>query len=231
MFIIDSVSKKYGEKQVLYDISFSLSPGRIVGLLGPNGAGKTTLLKIMCNLVTATQGSTSIDGRAVKMKDFGLVFEGVRHFYWPLSVKENYYYLSALKGISRKAVQCFMKNDQRFQDVNQYWETPFGELSFGQKQMVATLQALIPAPRILCLDEPSNGLDINHVGALSRILQSSSKDMMILVSSHDIGFLHSLVDSFIVLNKGHVIQSIVNKNVGYEEVYSAYTACLETVLI
>ncbi|MGH0052680.1 MAG: ATP-binding cassette domain-containing protein [Sphaerochaetaceae bacterium] len=226
VLLVDSITKRFGEKQVLSNISFSLSSDRIIGLLGPNGAGKTTLFKIMNNLVGATEGRITLDGRPIEMTDIGFVFEGVRHFYWPLSVKENYYYLSSLKGTPRKTVLHYLENDARFEVIQPYWTTPFGTLSTGQKQLVATLQALIPSPRILCLDEPSNGLDIHHIESLSNILELSRPGKIILASSHDIGFLHSFVDSFIVLNKGNIVQNITNENTNYEEVYTTYATCI-----
>ncbi len=223
---VNSITKNFGEKRVLSDVSLSFCSDQIVGILGPNGAGKTTLLKIINNLVRATQGSVTIDERPIKMTDIGFVPEGVRHFYWPLSVKENYLYLSALKGVPRKTVSHFLVNDSRFQGIQQHWLTPFGKLSTGQKQLVATLQALIPSPKVLCLDEPSNGLDIHHVESLAHILKLSRTDRILLVSSHDIGFLHSFVDSFIVMDKGKIIKTIPNENAKYDEVNTAYASCI-----
>ena len=81
---VNSITKNFGEKRVLSDVSLSFCSDQIVGILGPNGAGKTTLLKIINNLVRATQGSVTIDERPIKMTDIGFVPEGVRHFYWPL---------------------------------------------------------------------------------------------------------------------------------------------------
>lgn len=228
MLDIKNVNKVFKNITVLEDINVVINNNEIVGLLGPNGAGKTTLIKIICNLITPDRGFVKLNNSPVKMNDINVVFEGVRNMYWPLSVLENYYYLAALKGVFKSKVDYILENNSRYLDIKSFLYKPFGELSLGQKQIVSVMSALLPMPELLCLDEPSNGLDIYFQNSLSNIITSFIKDSnrKILISSHDLDFLYRTVQRFIIINNGKVMDEFENKNISFEQIEERYKSCL-----
>ncbi len=102
MLEINNISKSFGAKHVINDISFKVEKGEILGILGPNGAGKTTMMKIICGLITPDSGSALFNDKNIELEDINVVFEGTRQFYWPVSCIENIYYFSALKGVFKE---------------------------------------------------------------------------------------------------------------------------------
>jgi len=228
MLEIKNVDKAFKNITVLEDVSIVINDNEVVGLLGPNGAGKTTLIKIICKLITPDRGSVEINKSPVNMNDINVVFEGVRNMYWPLSVLENYYYLAALKGVFKNRVDYILNNDPRYSDVKSLLYKPFGELSLGQKQIVAVMSALLSSPELLCLDEPSNGLDVYFQNSLANIICSFVRDTnrKILITSHDLDFLYKTVQRFIVINDGKVIDNFVNMDMSFEEIKERYQNCI-----
>lgn len=228
MLEIKNIDKAFNNNVVLNDINMAINDNEIVGLLGPNGAGKTTLIKIICKLITPDRGYIKLDNHPVEMRDINVVFEGVRNMYWPLSVLENYYYLAALKGVFKKRVDYILKSDSRYSNVESLLYKPFGELSLGQKQMVAVMSALLSAPKLLCLDEPSNGLDVYYQNSLAGIITSFAKDpnRKILITSHDLDFLYKIVHRFVVINNGRIVDEFENKGLSFEEIEKRYQNCI-----
>lgn len=224
MLKIINIDKTFKNNMVLDDVNIVIDDNEVVGLLGPNGAGKTTLIKTICRLVSPDRGCVKLDNSPVEMQDINVVFEGVRNMYWPLSVKENYYYLAALKGVFKPKVDYILENDIRFSSVKELLNNPFGELSLGQKQIVAVMSTLLSSPKLLCLDEPSNGLDVYYQNSLVGIITSFGKDpkRKILISSHDLDFLYKTVQRFIVISKGKIVDEFLNKDMGFEEIEKRY---------
>ena len=105
----------------------------------------------------------------------------------------------------------------------------YGELSLGQKQIVAVINTLLSSPKLACFDEPSNGLDIYYEEKLIQIISNYIKNdsNKIIISSHDINFLYKVVDNFIVINKGEIIGEFSKNNLSLEEVTAKYLELLE----
>lgn len=228
MLEIINIDKTFKNNIVLDNVNIVINDNEIVGLLGPNGAGKTTLIKIICQLITPESGCVKLDNLPIKMCDINVVFEGVRNMYWPLSVKENYYYLAALKGVFKTRVDYIIENDKRFISIKSLLNKPFGELSLGQKQIAAVMAALLTSPQLLCLDEPSNGLDVYYQNSLVDIITTFGKDSnrKILISSHDLDFLYKTVHRFIVINKGKIVDEFLNNNMSFEEIEKRYQSSM-----
>lgn len=224
MLKISNIRKSFNENLVLDNINITINDGEIVGLLGPNGAGKTTLIKTICQLISPDNGDIKLDGNNINMGDINVVFEGVRNMYWPLTVKENYYYLAALKGVFKKKVDWILENDMKYSNVIPFLNKPFGELSLGQKQIVAIMSSLLSSPKLLCLDEPSNGLDINYQISLIDIIENycTSSEKNVLISSHDLDFLYKTVNRFIIISEGKIIDEFSNKDITFEEIEKRY---------
>lgn len=183
MINFKNLTKKYKGSEIVALDSFTLDINdcEIICLLGPNGAGKTTLIKTLTGLVIPDNGEIYIDDEKINtekinfLKDIALVLEGARNLYWRISVKSNFYYFGALKGIS-------------------------------QKQKVAILANILLTPKILILDEPSNGLDIEAKEILLNLLNIIKKqnNTTVLIASQDVDFIRRGVDRIAILNKGKV---------------------------
>ena len=218
MLEIFNVSKVYSQPGVkaLDSVSLSIADQEIVGFLGPNGAGKTTLVKIIAGLVIPSGGEVTIAGfdvqrrRYAAMRHLGVVLEGARNLYWPLSVRDNILYFGAIKGISARAIRHRLPELLKLLQLEGLADRKVGSLSSGQKQRAAIATALVHDPSVLILDEPTNGLDIPSVDNFIDVLQTlcSQKRVTMLVSSHNQGFVQEVVSSTIFIDKGRLIGTL-----------------------
>lgn len=229
MLKIENISKSFRNNKVLEDINMAIGDNEIVGLLGPNGAGKTTLIRIISRLILPDKGLLTLNDSELEMRDLNVVFEGSRNLYWPLTVRENLYYFAALKGVFKKEVDRILEDSESASIIKPYLEKPFGELSLGQKQLVSVISAMLSSPQLLCLDEPSNGLDIYHqkdlISMISLYKQRSNNKILVL--SHDLDFLYKTVNRFIIINNGRILDSFIKEEISYEEIENKYRLLLE----
>jgi len=202
--------------KALDSVSLSIADQEIVGFLGPNGAGKTTLVKIIAGLVIPSGGEVTIAGfdvqrrRYAALRHLGVVLEGARNLYWPLSVRDNILYFGAIKGISAGAIRHRLPELLKLLQLEGFADRKVGSLSSGQKQRAAIATALVHDPSVLILDEPTNGLDIPSVDNFIDVLQTlcSQKRVTMLVSSHNLGFVQEVVSSTIFIDKGRLIGTL-----------------------
>jgi len=151
---VDNLCKKYKNFK-LNNVSLKLPKGFIMGLIGENGAGKTTLIKCLSGLIIPDSGAIYIDNLKINsknpkyLKDIGIVLEGARNLYWRLSVKSNFYYFGALKGINKKQIDINIKKYNEFFSINDLLNRKVNTLSLGQKQRVAILANILLEPKIL----------------------------------------------------------------------------------
>ncbi len=215
MLEVVDVSKTYKKPLVkaLSGVSFTISRGETVGLVGPNGAGKTTLIKIILALLIPSGGTIEIGGLNVQkhryevLRRVGATLEGARNLYWRLSLRDNLLYFGQIKGVPSSVI------DQRAPDVlealhlNGLERRLVGTLSSGQKQRAALAVALIHSPDILLLDEPTSGLDVPSIDALVSVLTGLKRDhdLTVLISSHNLGFVQSIVGRVLFIDKGHLV--------------------------
>ena len=160
---------------------------------------------------------------------FSTMFDGSRNLYWNISVRENFYYFTALKGRFKKEVDYLLEKNRELFQIDNLLDKKYGELSLGQKQIVSVINTLLSSPELACFDEPSNGLDIYYEEKLIQIISNYIKNdsNKIIISSHDINFLYKVVDNFIVINKGEIIGEFSKNNLSLEEVTAKYLEFLE----
>lgn len=229
MLAVSNVSKSFHAHKILDNITFQVKNNEIIGLLGPNGAGKTTLMKIICGLITPDTGNILLEGASLQQKDINVSFEGDRHLYWPLSCQENIYYFSALKGVFKKDVDHLIKTERKYPVIEPYLSKKYGDLSLGQKQIVSVITSIITQPKILILDEPSNGLDVYYVDELIQVILNYREQTRnsIIISSHDLDFLSKVVDRYIIINNGKFIKEFQKEEITNGELQQIYKNVLE----
>ncbi len=218
MLEVINVSKTYKRSQVkaLVDVSFSISQGETVGLVGPNGAGKTTLIKSILSLLIPSRGMVKIGGMDVQthryrvLKQVGAVLEGARNLYWRLSLRDNLLYFGQIRGVPASVIERRMPDVLEALDLEGLERRLVGDLSSGQKQRAALAVALIHSPAILILDEPTSGLDVPSVDALVSVLVGlkRERDLTVLLSSHNLAFVQSVVDRVLFIDKGHLVEDM-----------------------
>ena len=209
---VRNVSKSINAKEILHNISFDIYEGEIVGLVGPNGAGKSTLLKIMTGLYTYDIGEIYYYDYNLK-KDFekamsiiGTLIEDPA-LYKNLSGKNNLkLFKSMFKGIDEETISEIVK----IVEMEKYLGKKFKTYSLGMKERLGIANALINKPKILILDEPTNGLDPVGVKNIMNMLKNM-KDTTIIISSHMLNEIEDLCTKIIFINNGRVV-GIKNKN-------------------
>lgn len=207
---VSKLTKEYKTKKVVNDVSFTLFPGQIFGFVGPNGAGKSTTIKMITGLIPITSGDVRICGYSITssfknaIKNVGAVVE-MPQLYPYLSGMKNlklyagFYGQDALDRIPEIVKLVGMEN--RIKDkVSTY--------SLGMKQRLGIAQALLNNPKILILDEPTNGLDPNGIVEMRNILKSlaEKEKMTILISSHNLAELEHMCDIIGMINNGRLIE-------------------------
>ena len=214
MLSVTQLSKKYADKTVLDDVSFNIAPGEIVALLGANGSGKTTTINSICQLIEYDAGDIQFGGQSIQsnrqyLSQIGAVLGGSRNINWRLTASQNAEYFAALRGHSGKAVKHNIAQLQQRLGLDKYAKLEVLKLSTGNKQKAALLSALAYSPKLLLLDEPTLGLDLDTVQELQDIIgqQSSDSDQAFLITSHDMSFIDKICQKVIVIDQGKVIFS------------------------
>lgn len=207
---ITSLTKEYGTKKVVNNVTFSVFPGQIFGFVGPNGAGKSTTIRMITGLTPITAGDVRICGYSVQssykkaISKVGAMVE-MPHIYPYLSGYQNLKLFASFygkKAISRiPAIVKLVGMENRIKEkVSTY--------SLGMKQRLGIAQALLNKPSLLILDEPTNGLDPNGIVEMRNILKvlAEKENMAIVISSHNLAELEQTCDVIGLINNGKLIE-------------------------
>ncbi|NTV30511.1 ATP-binding cassette domain-containing protein [candidate division WWE3 bacterium] len=210
MIEVKSISKTYGKHRAVNSASFTVDQGEVVGLLGPNGAGKTTTLNMITGVLVPDNGDIIIDGRSMKSvtsamkKNIGYLAED-NPLYSNLLVSESLRLAADLKGMTTS--QYFAQESKVIEATNikEIYNQPIESLSKGFRQRVGLAQALLGDPKILILDEPTDGLDPNQRQEIRNLIGTLSKDHTILLSSHILQEVEAICQKVVIMNRGQVV--------------------------
>ena len=209
---VDGLSKHYGEKNALSEVTFDIKRGEIVALLGPNGSGKTTLVKCMASLVIADKGEIAFDGISTKsdrtyLSDLGAVLEGSRNIHWRLTVEQNAKYFARMRGASSASVNARMERLIEMLGLAAYRKLEAGKLSTGNRQKVAVLCALVHRPSMVLMDEPTLGLDLATVEAIRDFIveEVQREGRTFMITSHDLQFVEDICERVLVIHEGRLL--------------------------
>lgn len=192
-------------------VSFDISEGSVVGLLGPNGAGKTTTIKMLLGLIEPSGGTVTVDGIDVTKTPLAMyqsvsaMLEGARNIYWRLTVRENVRFFARLGDRPVDTGRIDQLIAQVGLDAKA--DEPVNNLSRGMKQKASLACTLVQETPIICLDEPTLGLDVESSVELRQELRrlGTRDGRTVLVSSHDMRVIEAICDRVIILNEGSVV--------------------------
>jgi ABC-2 type transport system ATP-binding protein len=210
MITTNHLSKRYGDKLAVDDLTFTVSPGEVLGFLGANGAGKSTTMRMIAGFIAPSSGAVSVCGHdiekaAVAAKScMGYLPEGAPS-YGEMTVAEFLEFVADIRGLTgslRKQRRDIVIERLALEPViDQVVET----LSKGFRRRVGLAQAIIHDPQVLILDEPTDGLDPNQKHEVRRLINELSKDKLVIVSTHILEEVHEVCTRAIIIANGRIV--------------------------
>ena len=204
------ISKKFGPKTALDDVSLEVPRGQIFGLLGPNGAGKTTLIRIINRILVQNEGIVLFDGSPITREDVARIgyLPEERGLYRKMKVGDQAMYLAQLKGMSASDAAAELKKWFQKFGISSWWNKKVEELSKGMAQKVQFITTVVHRPSLLILDEPFSGFDpVNAQLIRDEILALKEQGATILLSTHNMESVEQLCDNIALINKSRLVIS------------------------
>ncbi|MEM7065873.1 MAG: ABC transporter ATP-binding protein [Cyanobacteria bacterium P01_B01_bin.77] len=210
-----NLKKSYGRGKrrfdAVRDVSLRLCAGEVLAFLGPNGAGKTTTIKMIGGLVQPDSGQVNIDGldphrQSMALKCVGAVLEGNRNLYWRLTPLENIEYFGGLRQVPRRVAR--QRGEQLLEQFGliDKRKIPVQKLSRGMQQKLAIAVALVHQPRLLLLDEPTLGLDVEASETVKTLIRDvAAAGCAILLTTHQLDVAEELSDRVAIIRRGQII--------------------------
>ncbi len=208
MLNIEKLNKSYGKRQVLQDLTLHIQHGEIYGLLGPNGAGKTTTINILCNLLTSDSGTIKINGQPVSEATKKLIGVAPQEnlLYKTLSCEENLNFYARIYGLNAQQRRQQVQVSLAAVNLSDRAKSPVETLSGGMQRRLNIAVALVHQPKLVILDEPTTGLDIEaryEIWDLIRRLKSQG--ITILLTTHLLDEAERLCERIGILKGGHLV--------------------------
>jgi len=210
MIEVDHLSKSFGGRPAVKDISFRVEKGQILGFLGPNGAGKTTTMRILTCYMPATSGTARVAGFDV-FSDSMEVRRRVGYLpetpplYDEMSVKSYLEFAARLKGVANRHIRARIDTVASQCGLTQVLPRVIGHLSRGFRQRVGLAQALINDPPVLILDEPTIGLDPAQIVEIRQVIKSLAGDHTVIFSTHILPEVTATCHSVVIINYGQAV--------------------------
>lgn len=228
MISVTKITKTFGDIKAVDELSFDIAAGEIVGLLGPNGAGKTTTMRVISGYYAPDNGDVKIDGVSV-IEDTIAVQQMLGYLpennpiYLDMLVSDFLTYSGELRGLKGKDLKdgiAFVVKSVHLEDV---FYRPIKELSKGYKQRVGIAAALLHKPKVLILDEPTEGLDPIQRNEIRMLIKDLAKEHTIVISTHVMQEVSAICTRMIIIDNGKLIVdgsvAELSKGVGNEKVY------------
>ena len=210
MVEVSHLSKNYGSHPAIRDLTFSVADGQVYGLLGPNGAGKSTIMNILTGYLAPTGGEVKVAGfslpeQAQQAKACVGYLPEQPPLYPEMTVQEYLDFAAELKGVKKAQRREQVQQAARRTGLDQVMPRLIRSLSKGYRQRVGIAQALLGAPQLIILDEPTVGLDPAQVIEIRRLIQELGKTHTVILSSHILSEVQAVCSQVLILSKGHLV--------------------------
>ena len=211
MIKVSKLNKSYNSQRVLSDIDFSVGSGEVLGFLGPNGAGKSTTMKIITGFIAADSGSVEIFGHDIAEQPLaakrllGYLPEGAPA-YEDMTVGDYLQFVAAIRGITKAERPAALEVVVGQLQLQEVLRKRIDTLSKGFKRRVGLAQALIHDPKVLILDEPTDGLDPNQKHQVRELITNLSRDKIIIISTHILEEVGALCTRALIIARGQILK-------------------------
>ncbi|WP_341835627.1 ABC transporter ATP-binding protein [Chitinophaga pollutisoli] len=209
---VENLSHKYASSWAIREINFEINDTGVVGLLGSNGAGKSTTMNIICGTLLQTEGNVSING--LKMKEDPIAYKQQIGFlpqqaplYLDFTVQEYLEYAAQLRLMEKRAIKGAVDEVLEKTSITHMRNRLIKNLSGGYRQRVGIAQAIINKPKVVILDEPTNGLDPNQIIEARKLIKEIAQDRAVLLSSHVLSEVNLLAKEIVMIESGQVVFS------------------------
>ena len=216
MVEVKNVTKCYGDKKALDNVSFTVNSGEILGFLGPNGAGKSTTMNIITGYLSSSSGTVTVDGseiledpKGVKSK-IGYLPE-IPPLYNEMTVRKYLEFMFDLKKVKLDR-DTHIDEVCRLVKITQVEDRVIKNLSKGYKQRVGLAQALLGNPPVLILDEPTVGLDPKQIIEIRNLVKDLGRKHTVILSSHILSEVQAICDRIIIISGGHIVADAETEN-------------------
>ena len=209
MLDVSNLTRRYGNFVAVDKVNFAIGKGEIVGLLGHNGAGKTTIMKMLSGYLEPNEGSITVDGMDLAtdtkkiQRLLGYLPENLP-VYPEMTVADYLDYAAELKGLMPAEKTNEIKRVIAATDISDKLLSPIATLSRGYKQRVGVAQAILGKPRILILDEPTNGLDPTQTDHMRKLILNIAKDATVILSTHIMQEVDAICDRVLIVRNGQL---------------------------
>ena len=217
MIEIKNITKRYGDKLAVDNVSFNINDGEILGFLGRNGAGKTTTMNMVTGYISSNAGSVKLDGIDI--------LENPREFkrqigylpeqpplYMEMTVKDYLHFVCDIKGVLRGKQDSHIADIIDLVKIGDVYPRMIKNLSKGYKQRVGIAQALIGNPKVVIMDEPTVGLDPRQIIDIRRLIKELGKHHTVVLSSHILPEVADVCERVVIINKGKIVASDLLSN-------------------
>ncbi len=210
MIRVKNLTKYYGERLAVDDISFNIEKGEIVGFLGPNAAGKTTTMRILTGFLMPTRGDTwvadcnMVDNSLAGRRHIGYMPEAIP-LYTDITTRAYLEFSARLRGLDKNKIRSRIDDVVEMCHLEEYIDVIIGKLSRGFKQRVGIAQAIIHDPEVLILDEPTIAIDPIQVAQTRQLIRELGKEHTILVSTHILPEVSVICERVIIIHEGKIV--------------------------
>lgn len=207
---VDRLTRYYGDRCAVKDISFTVGQGEILGFLGPNGAGKSTTMQMICGTLATSSGTVDICGHNIAeapvqaKQNIGYLPERPP-VYLDQTVDEYLGYCARLRNVPGPALKTVVDNTKQRCGLTESGHRLIGNLSRGYQQRTGIAQAIIHSPALVILDEPTAGLDPNQILEIRKLISELGQDHSVILSTHILSEAEGVCDRIIIVNSGKLV--------------------------